>query len=435
MSGTTEAFARVKIDALLKDAGWNLTDGSSVLFEHALPDGTLADYVLCDRQGRPMAALEAKRASTDPITAQDQGRHYAEQIGVPYRLPVERRGSAVPGSGDRCPRAPRSLGFYAQDDLERRIAVRRIRRESIDGRYRSKISLTATTRSNASRALSAEVSNGRRKLLVEMATGTGKTRTAAAFIKRLFEAGIVTRVLFLVDRIALARQAEDAFTDHLRGLSLSSSAARPRFRSRQAHHDSDAANHDRGIPRSLAWLLRPRHYGRMSSLDLRQVERCAAALRRHPTRPDGHALHRGYADQLPDPEDGLFVRDTLRFFELSEPTFQYLLRRAIKEGHLVPYRIYKAITVKTAAEDGFTVRRDELDWTAMDKQTRERSSRNCSPTRIRSRWIRGRWNASSPFPNATAPWCASSATHTRRASWAGTACGAGPPWERPSCSR
>ena len=39
----TEAFARVRIDALLKNAGWNLTDGSSVLFEHALPDGTQAD--------------------------------------------------------------------------------------------------------------------------------------------------------------------------------------------------------------------------------------------------------------------------------------------------------------------------------------------------------------------------------------------------------
>ena len=45
MSGTTEAFARVKIDALLSDAGWNLTDGVSVLFEHSLPDGTQADYV------------------------------------------------------------------------------------------------------------------------------------------------------------------------------------------------------------------------------------------------------------------------------------------------------------------------------------------------------------------------------------------------------
>ena len=51
MTATTEAFARVKIDALLKDAGWNLADGSSVLFEHALPDGTQADYVLCDRRG------------------------------------------------------------------------------------------------------------------------------------------------------------------------------------------------------------------------------------------------------------------------------------------------------------------------------------------------------------------------------------------------
>ena len=47
-----------------------------------------------------------------------------------------------------------------------------------------------------------------------MATGTGKTRTAASFVKRLFEAGAVTRVLLLVDRIALAGQTEDAFTDH-----------------------------------------------------------------------------------------------------------------------------------------------------------------------------------------------------------------------------
>jgi len=42
-------------------------------------------------------------------------------------------------------------------------------------------------------------------MLVEMATGTGKTRTAAAFIKRLFEVNAITRVLFLVDRIPLAK--------------------------------------------------------------------------------------------------------------------------------------------------------------------------------------------------------------------------------------
>jgi len=50
---------------------------------------------------------------------------------------------------------------------------------------------------------------------VEMATGTGKTRTAAALIKRLFEANAVTRVLFIVDRITLANQTEDAFAEYL----------------------------------------------------------------------------------------------------------------------------------------------------------------------------------------------------------------------------
>ena len=53
------------------------------------------------------------------------------------------------------------------------------------------------------------------------------------------------------------------------------------------------------------------------------------------------------------------------------PTFRYTLREAIDAGHLVPYRIYKAMTVKTAADGGFEVRRDELDWSAMDNTTKE----------------------------------------------------------------
>ena len=193
MSGTTEAFARVKIDALLRDAGWDLTNGSSVLFEYALPDGTQADYALCDRQGRPMAALEAKRASTDPITAQDQGRHYAEQLGVPFVfLSNGEEVRFLDREADA--HARRIAGFYAQDDLERRIAARRVRRDlsavAIDRRI-----VDRDYQIECVEALCAEISSGRRRLLVEMATGTGKTRTAAAFIKRLFEAGIVTRVL------------------------------------------------------------------------------------------------------------------------------------------------------------------------------------------------------------------------------------------------
>ena len=368
MSNTTEAFARVKIDALLQDAGWNLTDGSSVLFEYVLPDGTQADYVLCDRRGRPMAALEAKRASTDPITAQDQGRHYAGQLGVPFVFLSN--GEEVWLLDREIDAHPRKIaGFYAQDDLERRIAARGNRRDLSTVAIGQKI-VDRDYQIACIEALTAEVSRGRRKLLVEMATGTGKTRTAAAFIKRLFEAGIVTRVLFLVDRIELATQAEDAFTEHLRAY--------------PCHVLRPGRGFDRAKRITIATLqtmilehrgLSPGYfdlvitdechrsiYGRWSVV-LRHFDSIQLGLTATPCTAD--------RDTLTDPEDLLFVRDTLRFFELAEPTFRYTLRRAIDEGHLVPYRIYKAMTVKTAAEDGFPVHRDELDWNAMDKGTRD----------------------------------------------------------------
>ena len=367
MSGTTEAFARVKIDALLQDAGWNLTDRSSVLLEHALPNGTQADYVLCDRQGRPMAALEAKRASTDPMAAQDQGMHYAEQLGVPFVFLSN--GEEVRFHDRETDAHARAIaGFFAQDDLERRIAARRVRRDLSTVGIDRKI-VDRDYQIECIEALSAEVSRGRRKLLVEMATGTGKTRTAAAFIKRLFEAGIVTRVLFLVDRIALARQAEDAFTDHLRDYPCH--VLRPGRGFDRAKRITVAtlqtmiAEYRDLLPGYFDLVITDEcHrsiYGKWSGV-LRHFDGIQLGLTATPCTAD--------ADALPDPEDGLFVRDTLRFFELAEPTFRYTLRRAIEEGHLVPYRIYRAMTVKTAAGDGFEVGRDELDWSAMDQRTR-----------------------------------------------------------------
>ncbi|MCY3773080.1 MAG: DEAD/DEAH box helicase family protein [Gemmatimonadetes bacterium] len=367
MSGTTEAFARVKIDALLNDAGWNLTDGSSVLFEYTLPDGSQADYVLCDRRGRPMAALEAKRARVDPVAAQDQGRHYAEQLGVPYVFLSN--GEEVRFlDRDTDAHARRISGFFAQDDLERRIAARGIRLDLATVEIDRKI-VDREYQIECIGALSEEFSRGRRKLLVEMATGTGKTRTAAAFIKRLFEAGIATRVLFLVDRIALARQAEDVFTDHLREY--------------PCHVLRPGRGFDRAKLITIGTLqtiiaeyrtLSPGYfdlvitdechrsiYGRWSGV-LRHFDGIQLGLTATPCTAD--------AEAFPDLEDGLFVRDTLRFFEVSKPTYRYTLQRAIRENHLVPYRVYRAMTVKTAAEDGFDVRRDEIDWSAMDEQTR-----------------------------------------------------------------
>ena len=214
---STEAFSRAKIDALLADVGWLLTDGRSVHFVYTLPDGSRADYVLCDRRGHPVAVLEAKKMSTAPITAQTQGLHYARQLGVPFVFlsnGEEVRFLDADVDAHSCAVA----GVFSQDDLERRTATRTVRRDLMS------VKTDKTIAGGGGRdyqlecidILCREVSLGRRKLLVEMATGTGKTRTAAAFIKRLFEAGHVTRVLFLVDRITLASQTLDAFVDYLK---------------------------------------------------------------------------------------------------------------------------------------------------------------------------------------------------------------------------
>jgi type I restriction enzyme R subunit len=56
-----EAFSRVLIDVMLSAQGWNVTDTNAVRFEVMVPDGTFADYVLCDRHGRSLAVIEAKR--------------------------------------------------------------------------------------------------------------------------------------------------------------------------------------------------------------------------------------------------------------------------------------------------------------------------------------------------------------------------------------
>ena len=78
----TETFSRVKIDALLQDVGWSLIDGHSVRFECTLRDRTKADYVLCDRHGRSLAVIEAKRASIDPRNAERKATDYARRLGV-----------------------------------------------------------------------------------------------------------------------------------------------------------------------------------------------------------------------------------------------------------------------------------------------------------------------------------------------------------------
>ena len=137
-----------------------------------------------------------------------------------------------------------------------------------------------------------EIVTGRRKMLVEMATGTGKTRTAAALLKRLFEANWTTRALFVVDRNhardpgrRCLHRAPDA------SALLSGAANRPAISGRKARHHRHPANSGERIRQILARLFRSYRHRRMSPQHLRQMAARARSFRRDQDRPDCHALH------------------------------------------------------------------------------------------------------------------------------------------------
>ncbi len=365
---TNEAYARVKIDALLAAQGWNPQDTTAVRYEVVLPDGTRADYVLCDRHGRSLAVIEAKRFSVSPNDAAAQAKAYAEQLGVPYVFLSN--GHEVlfwDWQREAYPHAVKTI--FKQDDLERRTASLTLRRDVMQ---------VATDRHIVERGyqiecidtLCQQITMGRRKLLVEMATGTGKTRTAAALIKRLFEANAITRVLFLVDRIPLAKQTEDAFAEHLPDHPAYVLRAGRRFQDEKRitittlqsmvnlYAEYSSGYFDLVISDECHRSI----YGQWSGV-LKHFDGVQIGLTATPcvqTQDDDSA----------DADDKAFVRDTLRFFEVDAPTFSYKLKDAIRDGHLVPYQVYKAQTVKTAAEGGFEVKKAELDWSAMSADDR-----------------------------------------------------------------
>jgi len=366
-----EAFARIKIDQILKDADWRLTDGISVRYEYPLDDGGRADYALFDRQGRALAVLEAKSASVNLSAGEAQGRRYAGLLGVPFIFLANGDEIWFCDIGQEA-HFRRVETVFSQDDLARRKASRDIRRNPLDIPIDTRIAGGGGRihQTECIDAVCREIANGRRKMLVEMATGTGKTRTAAALLKRLFEANWVTRALFVVDRTTLAIQAEDAFAEHLAHL--------PCYRvPRTGRRFQDEK---RITIVTLQTLVN--EYEKYSSgyFDLVVIDECHRSIygqwRRALDHFDGIKVGLTATpcvmQDAPDveDEDRAAIRDTLRFFEVSRPTYSYSMSEAIADGHLVPYEIYRAMTARTAATDGFSVARSDIDWAALDAPTR-----------------------------------------------------------------
>jgi type I restriction enzyme R subunit len=358
---STEADARMVIDKLLEMAGWQITNKAQISTEEPFSDGR-ADYLMKDSRTRPLAVIEAKRFAVDPYTAKEQACSYARSLNAPFVILSNGQEHYFWDytEGDARP----ILGMPSQADLERRANIKIHRKGSLQeslsvipypGRFTFKGEEIEIRPYQLNCMKKAEVAliAGRRRMLFEMATGTGKTLTIAMLMKRWFQAAIISRVLFLVDRIELAKQAKESFDDYLRDW-----PAVILYGGKRSLEGQIVV----GTLDTIAGQLGPNGFGH-AYFDLVVTDECHRSIYNTHRATLGHfdAIHIGLT-ATPNPgelrwisdHERRLVRNTYIFFDCwnaakkeGRPTFEYAIQRAINDGYLSNYRIYHAESVLT----------------------------------------------------------------------------------------
>ncbi len=218
---------KVYIDTMLQDAGW--TEGKDWINEVELagmPNKSnvgYADYVLYGDDGKPLAVVEAKKTCVDVSKGRQQAEEYAKILEKKYgRRPVVflSNGFETRIIDNRYPER-KVAAIYSKRDLEKLFNLRTVRTSlanvevdtSIAGRYYQVGAIKAVCDSLDRK--------NRRKALLVMATGSGKTRTVMALCDVLLRHGWVKNILFLADRTSLVTQAKRSFVNLLPDLSVS----------------------------------------------------------------------------------------------------------------------------------------------------------------------------------------------------------------------
>ena len=217
---------KIYIDAMLLDAGW--TEGKDWLNEVELPgmpnrsEVGYADYVLYGDDGRPLAVVEAKRTCLDVSKGRQQAKLYADLLENKYGCrPVIFLSNGFDTRIDDGKYPERRVAaIYSKRDLEKLFNLRAMRtslahvmvNKKIAGRWYQESAIKAVCDSFDRR--------NRRKALLVMATGSGKTRTVIALCDVLLNHGWVKNILFLADRNSLVTQAKRSFANLLPDLSV-----------------------------------------------------------------------------------------------------------------------------------------------------------------------------------------------------------------------
>ena len=414
-----EASARIKINKLLEEAGWRFFDepeGPANIqleagvklrpddldalgndFEHIKTKRGVVDFLLLDDKGFPLVVLEAKSEAKNPLTGKEQARSYARsqncrfvilsngalhffwdiEHGNPRVITVFPAQDSVGVYKQFVPNPKRLVDQRVGDDY---IALTQRPTYAAEAAWRDEDERPDYIRANnlrflreyqvrAVHALQRAVRDGADRFLFEMATGTGKTLTAAAVIKLFLRTANARRVLFLVDRLELEEQARKVFT----GL-LSNDYRTVVYKENRTDWSSAEI-----VVSTVQSLLFDNKYRRLFSptdFDLvisdeahRSIGGNARALFEHFV---GYKLGltatprdylRGFDELGPsvrDPREAerRLLLDTYRTFgcESGQPTFRYSLLDGVKDGILINPTVVDArtgVTTQLLSEEGF----------------------------------------------------------------------------------
>jgi type I restriction enzyme R subunit len=228
MADSEKATRKKRIDPQLKAAGWlvvpcpaaNLSSYSPALAIEEFPTSAgPADYALTGAE-RIVGVVEAKKLSLGPqgvlVQAErysrglDQGLRYQGEFGVPFLYSTNGEETWFHDVREPLNRSRRVTGFHTPAALEEMLS-RDTEAELSKLLLVPWSSMLRDYQVEAGTAIEEAIRTRKRKMLVTMATGTGKTLTLVSEIYRLMKSGVTRRVLFLVDRRALAAQAVRAF--------------------------------------------------------------------------------------------------------------------------------------------------------------------------------------------------------------------------------
>ncbi|HNR96997.1 MAG TPA: DEAD/DEAH box helicase family protein [Anaerolineae bacterium] len=414
-----EATARIKINRLLEQAGWRFfpegdepanielepTVKASRKVLEALGDnfqgskrGSI-DFLLLDRRGRPLIVLEAKSEDKDPLVGKEQARRYARnqncrfvllsngnlhyfwdlERGNPYLITAFPTADSVGVYQKVTPNPKRLVEETVGSDY---IALTSRPNYSSEAGWRNEAERPRYIRENrlcflrpyqlqAIHALQKAVEEGKDRFLFEMATGTGKTLTAAAVIKLFLRTLNANRVLFLVDRLELEEQARKALTGLL-------AADFQTVIYKENRDDWRRAEIVVSTVQSLLVDNKYRHLFSPTDFDLvisdeahRSIGGNARAVfdyfvgyKLGLTATPKDYLKR-YDDKKKTSRDPReferrLLLDTYRTFgcENSQPTFRYSLLDGVRDGYLVNPTVVDArtdVTTRLLSEQGFVV--------------------------------------------------------------------------------